>query len=113
MSVTRARGLRRRQTEAERRLWSRLRARALDGWKFRRQHPVGPYVLDFVCEDARLAIEIDGGQHADRSEQDQDRTVALERHGYRVIRFWNNEVLDQTDAVLETIFAELRSLSGP
>ncbi|MBC2711708.1 MAG: endonuclease domain-containing protein [Desulfosarcina sp.] len=99
----RARKLRKTQTDAERRLWQLLRNRSLAGHKFRRQHPVGPYICDFVCIDRQLVIEVDGGQHAARIEQDKERSAYLESRGYRVVRFWNHEVLAQTEAVLERI----------
>lgn len=85
-------------TDAEHRLWSLLRARQLNGHKFRRQHPVGSFVLDFACLEQKLAVEVDGGQHAD-SEQDRQRTAWLEAQGWRVIRFWNNEVLSNPEGV--------------
>ena len=97
-----ARGLRRDMTDAERMLWRRLRSRELIGWKFRRQHPVGRYVVDFVCLEAGLVLELDGGQHA-KSPTDAARTAFLETSGYRILRFWNNDVLPQTDAVLAVI----------
>jgi len=87
-----ARALRRNPTEAERRLWSRLRHGQLDGFRFRRQVPLGPYIADFACLSARLIVEVDGGQHASRSEQDGRRTTWLESSGFRVVRFWNHEV---------------------
>jgi very-short-patch-repair endonuclease len=92
-------------TEAENLLWSRLRHRRLDGLKFRRQVPLGPYILDFFCEEHRLVVEVDGSQHADRPEQDEKRTEWLEAHRCRVVRFWNNDVLRRTDSVLEAIRA--------
>jgi ATP-dependent helicase HrpA/adenine-specific DNA-methyltransferase len=98
-----AKALRRQLTDAERALWSRLRNRQLDDHKFRRQVPIGPYVVDFVCFEQKLIIEIDGGQHAENIEQDLSRTEWLEQEGYRVIRFWNNEVLGNTDGVLQAI----------
>ena len=103
MVPTLARGLRRNPTEAEQRLWSRLRRRQLDGVRFRRQVPLGRYIVDFACLSARLVIEIDGGQHAWKAEQDALRTSWLETNGFRVLRFWNNEVLGNIDGVLETI----------
>ncbi len=101
----RARALRAAQTEVERRLWQRLRNRQLNGAKFRRQHPIGPYIADFFCLDARLVIELDGSQHGEESAQhvDQRRTEYLENEGYRVLRFWNEEVMDNIDGVLEEI----------
>jgi very-short-patch-repair endonuclease len=102
-----ARRLRRSQTDAERVLWFRLRDRRLKGWKFRRQAPVDRFVVDFICADARLIVELDGGQHAERIEQDAERTLILERLGYLVLRFWNNDVLANTDGVVETVLDTL------
>src|SRR6186997_1203518 len=101
--VATARKLRRDQTDAERKLWFRLRDRRLAGLKFRRQVPIDRYVADFCCESARVIVEVDGGQHAGRSVEDQARTEALETRGYLVLRFWNNEVLQNLDGVLEII----------
>src|ERR1044071_114198 len=101
--VATARRLRRDQTDAERKLWFRLRDRRLAGLKFRRQMPIDRYVADFCCESARLIIELDGGQHADRTVSDAERTTALEAQGYLVLRFWNNDVLRNIDGVLQTI----------
>ena len=103
-----ARDLRQTQTDAEIRLWSKLRARRLGGYKFYRQRPIGPYIADFVCRTHFLVIELDGGQHT--PERDAPRTAYLEREGYRVIRFWNPEVLQNTDGVLETILQILDDL---
>ena len=103
----RARMLRRNQTEAEKRLWYRLKNRGLGGWKFRRQHAVGPYFADFACIEAALVVEIDGGQHQGRREQDDVRTAFLEGAGYRVLRFWNNDVLSNTDGVLQSVLEAL------
>ena len=108
-----ARKLRSQQTEAERTLWSRLRSRQLDGAKFRRQQPLGPYFVDFVTFERRLIVEIDGGQHsaADARERDASRTVWLQENGYRILRFWNNEVLANIDGVLERMSEALRAPS--
>jgi very-short-patch-repair endonuclease len=103
-----ARHLRGNQTEAEIRLWSRLRRKQLEGFRFRRQHPMGPYVADFFCPDAKLIVEVDGSQHAD-STTDPVRTRWLEERGYRVIRFWNNDVLGNTEGVLASILDALRA----
>ena len=111
--VARARGLRHRLTDAERVLWHALRNRALAGHKFRRQHPIGPFIADFACPASRLIIELDGGQHADRGKQDDTRTRSLASQGYRVLRFWNNEVLNNVMGVLETIQAELANAPHP
>src|SRR5690242_91192 len=105
LRVRTARRLRRDQTDAERALWFRLRDRRLSGLKFRRQMPIKSYVVDFCCESARLIVELDGGQHAERSAEDAKRTVDLEAYGYLVLRFWNNDVLRNIDGVLETIVA--------
>ena len=104
----RARILRQNQTEAEKRLWYRLKNRGLGGWKFRRQHAIGPYFADFACIEAALVVEIDGGQHQGRREQDDVRTAFLEGAGYRVLRFWNNDVLSNTDGVLQSVLEALR-----
>lgn len=100
-----ARNLRKNQTEAEQILWSKLRSRQLSGFKFRRQHPIESYVLDFYCSETHLAIEIDGGQHTENKniERDNDRTAYLNQKGIRVIRFWNNDVIKHLDEVLTEI----------
>src|SRR4051794_29642427 len=102
----RARRLRRDATNVELALWRRLRSRSLGGYKFVRQEPVGPYTVDFICREARLIIEVDGGQHADNL-RDVIRDQWLIGHKYRVLRFWNNDVLRNMDGVLETIAAVL------
>ena len=104
-----ARGLRRRQTDAERRLWARLRDRRLLGVRFARQVPIGPYIVDFCCREQRLIVELDGGQHATRADYDAGRTAFLEGLGYRVLRFWDNEALRNTDGVLQRIAQALSS----
>ncbi|MCG7919948.1 MAG: endonuclease domain-containing protein [Candidatus Thiodiazotropha lotti] len=98
-----ARKLRRTSTEAERCLWRHLRARSLAGCKFRRQVIIEPYIVDFVCLDAKLVIEADGGQHSEQETYDLKRSDRLESMGYRVLRFWNHEILYNTQAVLEQI----------
>jgi len=107
-----ARQLRVTATDAEARLWLHLRNRMLGGFKFRRQFPVGPYIADFVCIDRKLIVELDGGQHADNP-ADERRTRFLELRGYRVIRFWNPDVLSNTDGVLEMILLELQKAPHP
>ncbi|MGV1100872.1 endonuclease domain-containing protein [Thiovibrio sp. JS02] len=102
-----ARTLRKKQTEAEKRLWSRLRNRQLAGYKFRRQFPIGPYVVDFACLSHSLLIEVDGEQHAGAVAYDHTRSRFLEQEGYTVLRFWNNEALAETEAVLQRIYEEL------
>jgi very-short-patch-repair endonuclease len=106
-----ARFLRSRSTDAERRLWFHFRGGRLSGIKFRRQEPIGPWVVDFVAFGARLVIELDGGQHLDRARYDAARSRGLERAGFRVIRFWNDDVLRQTDAVLDQILIAARRAS--
>lgn len=106
-----AKTLRRNMTDAERCLWKHLRAHRLHGEKFKRQQPIGPYIVDFVCFDARLIIEIDGGQHLD-NDADRLRDTWLKEHGFRVLRFWNNEVLSEA-AVLERILEYLPPLPNP
>ena len=102
-NVTRARRLRRETTDVEKRLWRELRNFQVDGFKFRRQHPFGPFVADFYCPRAKLIIEVDGGQHAERTGADAARTTWFESKGCRVIRFWNNEVLGNLEGVLTTV----------
>jgi very-short-patch-repair endonuclease len=100
------RRLRSRMTDAENRLWQRLRGRQISGFKFRRQHPFLDFVLDFVCLEMRLVVEVDGGQHQD-SQQDRVRDQRLHEAGFKVLRFWNNQVLQETDAVVDAIGAAL------
>lgn len=95
--------LRANQTEAERRLWFHLRSRRFQGWKFRRQHVLQGYIVDFVCLERKLVIELDGGQHANQEAYDNHRTRALETEGFQVIRFWNNDVLKNLESVLDAI----------
>ena len=100
-----AKGLRKRSTDVEKLLWSRLRAGRFEGMKFRRQHPIGQYIVDFVCLEKKLIIELDGGQHAlpEKILKDKQRDAWLEQEGYCVIRFWDNEVLTNINGVLEVI----------
>jgi very-short-patch-repair endonuclease len=103
-----ARTLRKRSTEAEKLLWSRLRGRRFEGIKFKRQMPIANYIVDFVALDLKFVIEVDGGQHDVRATQDVERTRILEEWGYHVVRFWNNDVLGNIDGVLEAILQELQ-----
>lgn len=109
MTVQRARSLRKDMTDAERRIWFALRDRRFSNWKFRRQVPFDQYILDFVCFDAKLVIEVDGGQHDERADYDARRSAHLENSGFRVLRFWNNEVLQNLDGVLTMIDLNLRA----
>jgi len=108
----RARDLRHDGNNAERQVWRLLRDRRLGGLKFRRQHVLGTYIVDFVCLSARLVIEIDGDTH-ENPEADSRRTAALEQMGYRVIRFWNSYVYDRESAILDMIVDALRSSALP
>ena len=103
-----ARRLRREQTDAERILWMHLRDREMRGAKFRRQHPIGSYFADFCSTERRLIVELDGAQHLERSREDEVRTSFLESEGYRVLRFWNSQVLESVEEVLGAIDELLR-----
>jgi very-short-patch-repair endonuclease len=107
MSLPQAKKLRANMTDAERRLWYRLRAHRFGRIKFKRQVPIGPYIVDFACLGHKLILEIDGGQHAE-NEADQIREQRLREEGFKVLRFWNNDVLRRTDAVLEMVMAALK-----
>ena len=98
-------------TDAQRRLWYSLRGQQLGGHKSPRQYPLAGYIADFVCVSARLVVELDGGQHLDALAYDQRRTAALQREGYRVLRFWNDDVLLRTDDVVAEIFRVLEERS--
>ena len=110
-SISRARQLRRDSTQAEMTLWKHIRSQQLAGYKFRRQVPLGRYILDFVCFERRLIIELDGGHHQDQTVYDNERTEWLESQGFRLLRFWNNEVLEQTEAVAQVILEALTRAS--
>jgi very-short-patch-repair endonuclease len=103
----RARALRRRKTDAEELIWSKLRGRRFDGVKFKRQKPIAGDIVDFVALDLKLIIEIDGGRHAERIEAGAVRTRALEELGYHVVRFWNHVVLGNIEGGLEALIQEL------
>ena len=105
--VHRARSLRRVLTPAESTLWRRIRNRQLGGYKFVRQESIGRYYVDFACRDRHIIAEVDGGQHAE-SAADRQRDTDLDALGYRVIRIWNNDVIENIDGVLETLISELR-----
>jgi len=111
--ITRARALRLASTDAERVLWKHLRGRRLGNFKFRRQQPIAGYVVDFVCVDTRLIIELDGGQHSEQTSEDARRTVVLEKSGFRVLRFWNDQVLPDCEAVLAEILRQLETPPSP
>jgi len=108
--LTRSRAMRRDSTDAEKRLWSILQNRKLDGWKFRRQVAIDSFIVDFCCIGARLIVEIDGGQHAEKQKRyDDARTRELEARGFRVLRFWNGEVSEDPESVAQEIGRILRA----
>lgn len=106
-----ARKLRRNETEAEKRLWGALRSRQFLGLKFRRQSPVAGFIADFLCEDMRIIVEADGGQHADNV-ADVDRTARLQAAGYHVIRYWNNDIMNNLEGVLEDLRGRVSAITG-
>ena len=110
---SRERNLRKTQTDAERHLWRYLRNRLLNGFKFRRQHSIGKYIADLLCDEKKLVIEIDGSQHFDHEASDNARTQYLEARDYRVIRFWNHDVLTRTEVVLCGILRALETHPSP
>jgi very-short-patch-repair endonuclease len=103
--------LRQTMTPQEQWLWRLLRNRHFSDYKFRRQHPVGPFIVDFACLRPKVIIELDGGQHSERTRYDESRTLWLERRGWRVLRFWNNEFMQNTDDVLTLILDTLAAVS--
>ena len=109
----RSRSLRNNPTDAERKLWRHLSNRQIAGVRFNRQVPIGPYICDFVARTPKLVIELDGGQHALSTDFDARRTAYLERQGYRVLRFWNNDVIENVDGVVTVIESELRDMPSP
>ncbi|HMN54796.1 MAG TPA: DUF559 domain-containing protein [Sphingopyxis sp.] len=111
--TARSRELRLNATEAERRLWQQISARKIAGVRFNRQFPIGPFICDFVSRTAKLVIEVDGGQHAVDVTKDEARTAYLEAQGYRVIRFWNNDVLDRIEGVVSEIERALADMPSP
>lgn len=104
------RALRKKMTDAEQSLWQLLRGRQISGLKFRRQHPFADYILDFVCLENRLVIEVDGGQHKQQAEYDKKRTQQLEMAGFRVLRFWDNEVLREMESVMDRIWLVVQEI---
>ncbi len=102
--------LRHSSTDAEQKLWYYLRAHRLQGFKFRRQHPIGPYIVDFCCLGQHLVVELDGGHHLDQLAPDLIRTQLLNRYGFKVLRFWDNDVLNHTEPVISAILEALAPL---
>lgn len=115
LSTKNAKLLRQNQTDAERILWNHLRAYRLDGFKFRRQQPIGPFIVDFVCFERKLIIEVDGGHHSlpNEAEYDNTRTEWLESQGFHVLRFWNNQVLKEIEPVQQAILNALEGSRSP
>jgi very-short-patch-repair endonuclease len=109
----RQRALRRNSTDAERELWQSLRGRQIDGAGFRRQHPFGDYILDFACLERKVVVELDGGQHAEATKYDDWRTRQMEQAGFAVLRFWNHEVFENREGMLEVILAALQDRTKP
>ncbi|MBI4808573.1 MAG: DUF559 domain-containing protein [Nitrosomonadales bacterium] len=109
ITTARARRLRSDMTDVERRLWSAMRGKQLEGCRFRRQHAIGAYIADFACVERMLVIELDGGQHQDQKTYDNTKSRYLNHQGWQVVRFWNNEVLENLDGVLEVIVEKLNS----
>ena len=109
VNLKRARDLRKKMTDTERFVWGRLRSRRFAGYKFRRQMPLGPYIVDFVCLETRLVLELDGGQHVQQMEHDTKRTLWLESQGFEVLRFWDHEVLQEWETVEEAIWQRLEA----
>jgi very-short-patch-repair endonuclease len=108
-----ARALRNNMTDVERLLWQSLRSKQINGHRFRRQHPIGKYIADFACIEKQLVVELDGGQHQDQQTYDEQRSEFLQMHGWRVLRFWNNEVLENLDGVLSVIAENLDTVPPP
>ncbi|HEY4542624.1 MAG TPA: endonuclease domain-containing protein [Noviherbaspirillum sp.] len=104
-----ARTLRSGMTLAEQRLWNALRGKQIENTRFRRQHPIGPYIADFACVEQLLIVELDGGQHQEQIEYDDRRTAFLQQQGWKVLRFWNNDVMSNLDGVLSSIVTAFES----
>ncbi len=109
ITTARARLLRSNMTDVERRLWCAIRGKQLEGCRFRRQHPIGAYIVDFACVEEMLVVELDGGQHQSQKTYDDTRSRYLNQQGWQVVRFWNSEVLESLDGVLEVIVEKLKS----
>ena len=111
--IANARSLRKKSTDAERLLWKHLRMRQLGAYKFRRQHPIGNYIVDFVCLEKKLVIELDGGQHTEQAAADTNRSAWLLSKGYRVLRYWNHELLRAPDVIVSNILDEIEGQNAP
>jgi adenine-specific DNA-methyltransferase len=113
MNTKIARELRNNPTDAEQCLWHELNRRQIAGVKFRRQQPISPFIVDFVCFERRVVVEVDGGQHTEQLHYDEQRMRWLEAQGYRLMRFWNNDVLANTRAVAQAVFDEVQRIRPP
>lgn len=113
VTVARSRTLRTHMTDAERKLWKHLRNKQLNGWRFRRQHPIGNYIADFACIECKLVIELDGGQHATQQSYDAIRDQHIKEQGFTILRFWNHDVMKNIDGVIQTILESLEQTSPP
>lgn len=107
-----ARLLRKNQTNVEHLLWQKLRNRQILNFKFRRQFPIDPFIVDFCCLELKLIIELDGSQHFEQAIYDEERSLYLEQRGFKVIRFWNNEVIENTEGVLEKVYGVILEITG-
>ena len=112
-TTSNARSLRSNMTDAERILWHAIRGRPLHNYRFRRQHPIGPYIADFACLDKKCVLELDDGQHQNQVTHDEYRTLFLQGQGWQVLRFWNHDVLNNLEGVLLTVVATLAALPQP
>lgn len=113
MNINRSRELRKNMTDAEKKLWYHLRNRQFEGLKFRRQHQIRNYIVDFICLEKKIVIEVDGSQHIENTTYDSKRTKWLERQGFKVIRVWNNNVLNQIEFVLDMLYQEIQNSPSP
>ena len=113
MTISNARTLRKNLTDAERALWKQMRMRQIGGYKFRRRQPIGKYIVDFVNFEKKVVVELDGGHHSQQVDYDTTRTAWLEAKGYQVMRFWNNQVLEEIEAVKEVILDFLNEEDTP
>jgi very-short-patch-repair endonuclease len=111
-NTERARQLRRNATPSEKLLWPQLRGRRFANFKFRRQQPVGPFIVDYFCADARVIVELDGESHVGKEPYDEKRESWLTTHGYKVLRVWDNEIFGNLDKVMEMIYEECKARSG-
>ena len=111
--ISNARRMRHEPTDAERKFWFAVRGRKFGGYKFKRQYPIGCYIVDFVCLEHRLIVELDGGQHARQEGYDEERTAFLQARGFRVMRFWNDEFLKHPDETMEGVLLALETGTNP